>query len=151
VSGQVSNTRDVERLVVLRREAERLVRDLFQTEPQADNTELRLVADMLTEDERYVIEVELAGVAVGDVEVFALGDTLVVEGRKSERRPAGTPSYDRAERAYGRFRRVFDLPGPGDLSRTTATLGGGILTIIVPRIVDRRNRPRPVTVVKGQP
>ena len=81
------------------------------------------------------------------MQVYALGDALVIEGHKRPRLAShARPAYDRAERDYGPFRRVFDLPGPADLSRAAATLRGGILCLRVPRIVDRRGRPRPITL-----
>ncbi|HEX9104960.1 MAG TPA: Hsp20/alpha crystallin family protein, partial [Polyangia bacterium] len=50
------------------------------------------------------------------------------------------------ERDFGPFRRAFDLPGPADLSKTEASLRAGLLCLRVPRIVDRRGRPRPIEV-----
>jgi HSP20 family protein len=144
-------SRDVERMIVLRREAEKIVRELFQPDG-SHGPAVRLVADLRTDGDRYVIEVELPGVQPGDVHLYALGDALVLEGEKRRDPPSATrPAYERAERDYGAFRRVFDLPGPADLSKTWATLDGGVLTIRVPRIVDRRGRPRPIKLQVGEP
>ena len=97
-----------------------------------------------------MLEVELPGVDAGDVQVYALGDALVLEGQKRPQLPPETrPAYERAERDYGTFRRVFDLPGPADLSKTVAQLRGGLLCLRVPRIVDRRGRARPIKVELG--
>jgi HSP20 family protein len=139
-------SRDVERMIFLRREAEKIVRELFQPEGAA-GASVRVVADLRTDGDHYVLEVELPGVDPADVQVYALGDALVVEGQKRPRLPPDTrPAYERAERDYGAFRRVFDLPGPADLSKTEAGLRAGLLCIRVPRIVDRRGRPRPIKV-----
>jgi HSP20 family protein len=146
-------SRDVERMIFLRREAEKIVRELFQPEgAAAAGASVRLVADLRTDGDQYVLEVELPGIDPADVQLYALGDALVVEGHKRPRLPPDTrPAYERAERDYGPFRRVFDLPGPADLSRTVAGLRDGLLCIRVPRIVDRRGRPRPImlTVDEG--
>jgi HSP20 family protein len=141
-------SRDVERMIFLRREAEKIVRELFQPEGSAAaGASVRVVADLRTDDNHYVLEVELPGVDPTEVQVYALGDALVVEGKKRPHLPPDSrPAYDRAERDYGPFRRVFDLPGPADLSRTAASLRSGLLCIRVPRIVDRRGRPRPIKV-----
>ena len=139
-------SRDVERMIFLRREAEKIVRELFQPEGAA-GAAVRLVADLRTDGDAYILEAELPGVGPADVQLYALGDALVIEGHKRQGLPPGTrPAYDRADRDYGPFRRVFDLPGPADLSRTIASLRGGLLVIRVPRIVDRRGRPRPIPV-----
>jgi HSP20 family protein len=141
-------SRDVERLAFLRREAEKIVRELFQPESAEAAPDVRLVADLLTEGDQYVLEVEVAGVRPEDLAVYALSNALVVEGKKEEQRAdsGGRPAYERAERGYGQFRRVFDLPGPADLSRSSASLAAGLLTITVPRIADRRGRVRPVRI-----
>lgn len=140
-------SRDVERMIFLRREAEKIVRELFQPEGASSAGAVRVVADLRTDGDGYVLEVELPGVRPGDVHVYALGDALIVEGHKRPALPEGVrPAYDRAERDFGAFRRVFDLPGPADLSRTGASLQGGLLIIRVPRIVDRRGKPRPIEV-----
>ncbi|MDB4968181.1 MAG: molecular chaperone [Myxococcales bacterium] len=133
-------------MIFLRREAEKIVRELFQPEgASAGGASVRVVADLRTDGDNYVLEVELPGVAPADVQVYALGDALIVEGQKRPGvAPDTRPAYDRAERDYGPFRRVFDLPGPADLSRTFAALRGGLLSIRVPRIVDRRGRARPI-------
>ncbi len=135
-------------MIFLRREAEKIVRELFQPEgAAAAGGSVRIVADLRTDGDHYVLEIELPGVEPGDVEVYALGDALVVEGQKRPRLPPDIrPAYERAERDYGPFRRAFDLPGPADLSKTEAHLRAGLLCIRVPRIVDRRGRPRPIKV-----
>jgi HSP20 family protein len=144
----VDRSRDVERMIFLRREAEKIVRELFQPEgAAASGGSVRIVADLRTDGDQYVLEVELPGVEPAEVHVYALGDALVVEGHKRPNLPPDIrPAYDRAERDYGPFRRVFDLPGPADLSKTEASLRAGLLCIRVPRIVDRRGRPRPIKV-----
>src|SRR5438270_9174790 len=141
-------SRDVERMIFLRREAEKIVRELFQPEgATASGGSVRIVADLRTDGDHYVLEVELPGVDPAEVQVYAFGDALVVEGHKRPNLPPDIrPAYDRAERDYGPFRRAFDLPGPADLSKTEASLRGGLLCIRVPRIVDRRGRPRPIKV-----
>ena len=134
-------------MIFLRREAEKIVRELFQPEGGHGGPAVRVVADLHTDGDRYVLEIELPGVAPADVRVYALGDALVLEGEKRRDLPnASRPMYERAERDYGAFRRVFDLPGPADLAQAEAALDDGVLTIAVPRIVDRRGRPRPINV-----
>lgn len=135
-------------MIFLRREAEKIVRELFQPEGAAAAAgSVRVVADLRTDGDQYVLEVELPGVDPADVQVYALGDALVIEGQKRPQLPPETrPAYERAERDFGSFRRVFDLPGPADLSKTAASLRGGLLCLRVPRIVDRRGRARPIKV-----
>ena len=142
------SNRDVDRLLSLRREAEKIVRELFHPEEFSGASGFRLVADLVSEGDSYVIEVEIPGVNVSDLAVLAVGDVVMIEGTKEACHPdpALKPAYERAERSYGPFRRVFDLPGPSDLSRARASLSNGLLRIWVPRIADRRGRRRSVRV-----
>jgi HSP20 family protein len=135
-------TPEVERMIYLRREAEKIVRELFQPDGAAiEDGAVRLAADLSSEGDRYVWEVELPGVKVEALKVYVFGDSVIVEGRKEVASPGPRrPVYERAERAYGPFRRVLSWPGPADLSRVTAALTRGVLTITVPHIKDRRSR-----------
>jgi HSP20 family protein len=151
-------TPDLERMLFLRREAEKIVRELFelgeggggpaQGGVDGPGSALKLLADLRAEGEDYSWEVDVPGVRPADLKVHVVGDSVVVEGRK-EMRTLGPerPTFERAERVYGGFRRVFGWPGPADLSRLAARLRAGVLTLSVPRIVDRRGkRPRAVRV-----
>src|SRR5262249_54180830 len=119
------------------------------TRPEgAEGAAVRLAADLRTDGDQYVIEVDLPGVRAEDLSVFVVGSSIVVEGRKERpRAPRGArPVYERAERDCGAFRRAFELPGPADLARTAAGLKAGVLSVTVPRIVDRRGARRRVRV-----
>jgi HSP20 family protein len=114
----------------------------------AEGAQVRLAADLRTDGDDYVIEVDVPGVRAEDISVFVVGSAVVVEGRKERpRAPRGArPVYERAERDYGAFRRAFDLPGPADLAKTAAALRAGVLRVTVPRIIDRRGARRRVRV-----
>ena len=142
-------SRDVERMIFLRREAEKIVRELFQPEGAAAAAgSVRVVADLRTDGDQYVLEVELPGVVAGRAAGLRARRRARRRGAEASAAspPDTRPAYDRAERDFGSFRRVFDLPGPADLSKTEASLRGGLSCIRVPRIVDRRGRPRPIKV-----
>lgn len=115
--------------------------------PESLLPSVRLYADVLVTDGNYIIEVDLPGVPLGDVHLSMSSDALVLEGIKTERLTGrGRPSCERAERQFGSFHRVFELPGPADLSRTRAELEKGVLTVLVPRIQNRRGERRPVPI-----
>jgi HSP20 family molecular chaperone IbpA len=138
------DSKNVERMILLRREAEKIVRELFQPE---NGSGVRLVGDLRTNGTSYVLEVELPGVHPSEVRVYALADAIVVEGQKAPDLPEGVrPAYERADRVFGAFRRVFDLPGPADLSKASASLSRGLLTVEAPCIVDRRGRARAIEI-----
>lgn len=151
-----------DRLHDLRREAEALLSRIAAAE-QATPGLLRPPADMHELAGHFVLEIDLPGVRLGEVQVYTQHGYIVVEGIKPApelpRLPSRllahlphassmTPvSYQCLEREYGPFRRTFALPGPCDLGQARAELSGGVLTIIVPILPeDRRKQRRPVPV-----
>jgi HSP20 family molecular chaperone IbpA len=50
------------------------------------------------------------------------------------------PAFHVAERTFGRFGRAITLDGAFDTDRATATLAGGELRLVLPRLDDRRGR-----------
>ena len=79
------------------------------------------------EDERVHLEVEMPGIAKGDVELTILKGRLhIVAERKM---PQDQRKYQYNERRYGRFERVINLPDAIDLDAIQAELHDGVLSI----------------------
>lgn len=150
------------RLRELRREAEALLARIAAAE-QATPGLLRPAADVHELAGHYVLEVELPGVRLGEVQVFSHMGCIVVEGLKPAPELPKVPprllarltnpssmtpvTYQCLEREYGPFRRTFSLPGPADLGQARAELAGGVLTVLVPVLpADRRTQRRPVPI-----
>jgi HSP20 family protein len=77
---------------------------------------------------------------------------LVIEGERKATDPASAPGgrYYQAERAYGRFQRILELPRAGHLGRIEARLSSGVLEITVPKVKDRRGQWTRVRVEGGE-
>lgn len=82
---------------------------------------------------------DLPGVGAEAVQVLFTRNTLVVTGQKlpaaCEHRDA---AFHLAERAFGRFARAVRLTGAFDAGNAQASLRGGELHVVLPRIDDRR-------------
>ena len=136
----------VERLVRLRHEAERIVDELFRSAPSAVRPRgPRVPADVYEEGDRFLVSLELPGVRRADLSLYVVGQTLVVEGEKRDVMEAPA-AFECAERSYGTFRRVIELPGAADSSRIEARLQKGVLEVRLPRIRERRGRRREVPI-----
>ncbi|MBI3072910.1 MAG: Hsp20/alpha crystallin family protein [Deltaproteobacteria bacterium] len=153
----------IERVTFLRREIDRLIREVSQPNAEGEAAyALTVAADVYEVDGTFVFEIEAPGMTKADIEIFVLHDILVVEGVKRNRdwrrdQTEGTASVvddargTRAnficmEREFGRFRKVLEIPAAGDTSRVGATIDNGILTIRLPKIEERRGQRRRVTV-----
>lgn len=94
--------------------------------------------DVYESRERFVVVVEVPGLAEDQLRVVFRERTLLLTGERRARRTAGAVSFLCLERPSGRFERSIPLPVPVDIARARATLAGGLLTITVPRLRDRR-------------
>jgi HSP20 family protein len=89
-------------------------------------------ADLSESPERYVLTMEVPGLARSDVSVDLRDGTLTVRGE----RPAETccpERYLQLERGHGSFSRAFRFADAVDENDVTAELADGILTVVVPK------------------
>ena len=76
---------------------------------------------------------------------------LVITGERREKRPAGSgASFLCMERPQGRFTRLVALDVPVDVRSAEARLAGGLLTVSVPRLKDRRGRSTVIVVQREE-
>ncbi len=85
------------------------------------------------DDNQLVIEAELPGMAMEDLEILIDGENrLTLKGQRQQKQmESGT--WHRRERIHGEFRRSIDLPSVIDADRVEATLKHGLLTIVMPK------------------
>lgn len=95
------------------------------------------------EGDRLMVEAEVPGLSMQDLEIFVVGDELTIKGT---RKPAGNTeaTCHRCERGVGEFARVMTLPMPVDAEKVEAFLKNGILTVVLPKA--EVAKPRKITV-----
>jgi HSP20 family molecular chaperone IbpA len=71
---------------------------------------------------------------------------LIVAGEKAPPAAGQDHQFHLVEREFGRFARVVRLNGAFDIGRATAAVRDGELTIVLPKVVDRRGRAHRITV-----
>lgn len=88
-----------------------------------------------------VVVVEVPGLAPESLRVTYRNHCLSIGGERKERRPAGgSAAYLCMERPQGGFFRTVPLDVAVDIEKAEARLAGGVLTITMPRLTDRRGR-----------
>ncbi len=90
-------------------------------------------ADVVETREAFVIQVDLPGVRIEDVELHVAGRELVVYGAARPERDVDGSVYHTMERLRGVFGRSFRLPRGVDSAAVTASLEAGVLTITAPK------------------
>ncbi len=84
------------------------------------------------DDNRLIIETEVPGFAMSDIEVQLIDNTLTIQGCRSESQSENI-DYVRRERAVGGFSRELRLPVEVDTEKVEASLSNGVLTITLPK------------------
>jgi HSP20 family protein len=89
--------------------------------------------DIYETNDALVLMADLPGVPKDEVSIEIHQNTLILRG---ERKPeTGTPEqhYQRRERAYGSFQRVFALPTLVDQDKVQASYHDGVLELRLPK------------------
>jgi HSP20 family protein len=89
--------------------------------------------DLFEEPGLYVVELDMPGVRLQDMDISVSGQRLTLSGRRTLVRELSGSRIRLRERWSGAFSRTIELPGPVDEERMTATLQEGILRIELPR------------------
>ena len=106
--------------------------------------------DVLETTQGIEIIVDLPGVSAGSIRLFFSQGTVLIAGEKGPSACAdGRAAFHLAERSFGRFARGVRLNGAFDGGRAAATLKGGELRILIPRIDERRGRDLPIEIAES--
>jgi len=102
--------------------------------------------DLVEATDRYVVTVEVPGLAREDVRIDYHDQVLTVRGER--RTPGCCPErYQQLERGQGPFARSFRLAEPVASDAITADLANGVLTIVAPKTRSTRR----IDITDGTP
>jgi HSP20 family protein len=95
--------------------------------------------DLYETAQEFVLTAELPGLSRQDIEIEADQSRIVIRGARAAAAHPDVPceQYHRVERGHGRFSRAFALPDAIDIERISADLKDGLLTITIPKALDR--------------
>jgi HSP20 family protein len=121
------------------REDQATLRALLEGTAEGVASDCTPAMDIRETAEAFEVIVDLPGVPASDVRLVFSRGLLVVTGRKVPPACAHREAaFHLAERSFGHFVRAIRLSAPIDAGRATARLTAGELTIVVPRIAERR-------------
>jgi HSP20 family protein len=93
-------------------------------------SEIHVPLDVIVENDAYVIELIVPGLAPDDVEIEIVEKTIEIQGEFNS--PEEDVKYLRKELPSGKFRRVIRLPKLLNMEKSEANLENGILSLRVP-------------------
>lgn len=126
--------------------------ELASTLPQGQRAysgECRPTLDVLETDQAVEVIVDVAGIPATAIRVMFRGGILLVAGEKARSRPTSPRTFHLVEREFGRFARAVRLNGAFDVGKSRATVTDGELTIVMPKLSDRRGRAQVIPVTSG--
>jgi HSP20 family protein len=91
--------------------------------------------DVTETDKEIEVTVDLPGLERKDVDISLENDVLTIRGEKKVETKSDDKdkTYHVAERSYGVFYRVIQLPPGVDPSKVQATMSNGVLKITIPK------------------
>jgi HSP20 family protein len=134
------------------------IRELFQDLASTLRHDLRAYSgeyhpslDVRETDGAVEVVVDVAGVPMEALRVLMREGVLIVAGEKAPLPGTAEQSYHLVEREFGRFARAVRLTGAFEIAQAHAHLSHGELTIVLPKMADRRGRAHRIAVTSGQP
>jgi HSP20 family protein len=99
----------------------------------------RPAMDVSDTEEAYIIEADVPGLTIADINVQLEGTTLTISGERRATTPQGG-RVTHAERSFGPFQRTFTLPTAVHTEAIQAAYSNGVLTVTVPKVDAVRTR-----------
>jgi HSP20 family protein len=136
------------------------IRELFDelarslgSDPSAYPGQCRPLVDVFETDAAVELVVDTCGVHPDALRVMFRNGVIIVAGEKAPVATVAEATYHLVERDFGRFARAVRLTGAFDVGRASATLHSGELTVVLPKLLERRGRPHrvPVTTPDSPP
>ncbi|HEX2075532.1 MAG TPA: Hsp20/alpha crystallin family protein [Geodermatophilus sp.] len=100
------------------------------------------LADVEETEDAWSVEIDLPGVARGDIDIQLNDRELTVSGEMKDKERAGI--LRRRTRRVGQFHYAVTLPGDVDADNVTASLSEGVLTVRVPKA--QQAKPRRIAI-----
>ncbi len=132
----------VSALALLQQEVGQMVQrlTLLDRADRLPGSEWSPAVDVFESRDRLVVVMEVPGLPPEALRVVYRERELVLAGERRARRTGPGATFHCLERPHGRFERTIPLDVAVDVARARASLAGGLLTVFLPRLRERRGR-----------
>ncbi len=96
--------------------------------------------DIFENQDKIVLEAELAGMKPEDVDVSIENNVITLKGERNFEKKEETENYHRVERSYGSFTRSFTLPRTVVSDEVAANFENGVLKVTLPKREEAKAR-----------
>ena len=125
--------------------------DSLQQSQRAYSGECHPTLDVLETDEAVEVIVDVSGVAAQALRVLFRAGVLLVVGETAPPRATDEQTFHLVEREFGRFARAVRLNGAFNVPLARAFVAAGVLTVVLPKLVERRDQPHRISVAAERP
>jgi HSP20 family protein len=122
----------------------------LQHEQRAYSGDCHPTLDVLESDDAIEVVVDVSGVAANALRVLFRDGVLVVAGEKAPAPVGEDQTFHLVEREFGRFARAVRLTGSFDVQQARAAVQDGELTVVLPKLIDRRGQGHRIPVTTPQ-
>ena len=102
----------------------------------ADEHENRPLVDMYETNQGVVLEFDLPGFRIEDINLTVCGLTLVLEAQRPREQAEAPACFLCLERSHGRFHHAVHIPCSFDPGSISAEYRRGVLRVVCPKIID---------------
>ena len=132
------------------------IREIFEelastltSDQRAYSGECHPPLDVVETDDAVEVVMDMSGVSPGAVRVVFRAGVLLIAGEKAPPMVRESQTFHLVEREFGRFARGVRLTGAFDVQQGRATIRDGELSIVLPKIDDRRGRAQRIAIATG--
>ena len=129
------------------------VRQLFdelaatlERDQRAFSGECRPALDVRETDDAVELTVDVAGVPSKALRVVYRAGIVLIVGEKAPARTTVDQTFHLVEREFGRFARAVKIAGAFDIEHARATVQRGELTVVLPKIQERRGQSHRIAI-----
>ncbi len=91
------------------------------------------LTDVIEDEERYSLRLDLPGVKKEDVKITYVNGQLAISGERHSEKEKKDATYHHIERSFGKYYRAFNLPEKIVEDKIDADFKDGILNISIPK------------------
>ncbi|HTK31273.1 MAG TPA: Hsp20/alpha crystallin family protein [Candidatus Saccharimonadaceae bacterium] len=102
--------------------------------------------DLRETKEGFFVMLDVPGIEPRDIHVTLREGLLIIRGERKNEIEEKEETFYRTERQYGIFSRAVRLPSAVDGSKVAASFKNGVLTVMVPKSAESKDRDIPVHV-----
>jgi len=118
----------------------------FDRGPRAYPGECHPSLDVLETDRAVEVTVDVSGVPAEALRVLFRSGVVLIAGEKAPSPAAADQTFHLVEREFGRFARAVRVTGAFDVPNARARLRDGELTIVLPKLDERRGRGHRISI-----